>query len=239
MDIPIVPCGWPALTQEQVLTVLTRAAELIPEELPALWPADRLAADERNARQGGEPAGALMGRSWVALALSSQEELCREAAVLVQTHRDGSHRLFENERELLLWAEKEGSLSSLCVLLLGTGISWAAQEALQQGGFYVGRLPFDDPAQVRAYAERLVGHEQQERRLPRRAWIIAPSNDAFTRTLHGLLAESIREILRDEEFPEEAILWVEGERPPGGALPGLVLLLTHGAADASSGVPVV
>lgn len=238
MEIEIVPSGWAALSPEQTPTVLTTAAALIPEEPPPGWPTALIAVDERRARLGGRPMGAVLGPSWKVLALRSQQPL-QEAAASVQSHRIGSHRLVDDEQELLEWARTDGRHDTRCLLLVGTGISWAAQEELQSRGFYVGRLPFDEPAQIRQYAERLVTQEQQQKRLPRRAWVVAPDNDDFTRMLHRLLAQPLHETLRDQGFAEESILWTEGSRRPAGALPGLILLLTHGVAEASSGAPVV
>lgn len=238
MEIEIVPSGWAALSPEQTPTVLSTAAALIPDEPPPGWPAGLIAADERRARLGGRPMGSILGPSWKVVALRSQQPL-QEAAASVQGHRIGSHRLFDDEQELLDWARTEGRHDTRCLLLVGTGISWDAQELLQQRGFYVGRLPFDEPSRIQQYTQRLVAQEHQQQRLPRRAWVIAPNNDPFTRMLHRLLAQPIQEILRDQGFPEESIVWADGARRPAGALPGLVLLLTHGVADAGSGAPVV
>jgi hypothetical protein len=171
------------------------------------------------------------------VALRPQELLCQEAAGLIRTQRLSNSRVFEDGQQLLEWAYEEGRHTLRCLLLLGTGISWSVQEKLQRLGFHVGRLPFDEPAEIRRYAERLAARERQGTRLPRRVWVVAPRSDVFTRTLHHFLQLPIQEALRDEGFPAEAIIWADGTRRPDGALPGLILLLTHGAADASSGVP--
>jgi hypothetical protein len=196
---------------------------------------------EQAARLGQDCIGDEMGRRWVAVALRRDAHLLEAARPLI-SRRQGRSETFEDAAQLLAWCrmarEKEGVR---CVLLLGTSIPWWVQETLQLEGIcWVGRLPLNEPEQIAAYSRHIAEAERSKRNVLRReAWIIAPRNDGFTQILHELLSRTIQTILREEGFTLRLMPADDGALPEVESRPGLILFLTHGDAQASSGSPVI
>ena len=179
----------------------------------------------------GSVQGSMNGPLWVAVTLEEQAGLARAAEPLVQARKSDT-ATFSTEHELReFWAcERTAGLRALCIL--GTKISWLAQEELQRDGALVARLPFDDHDELYDYA-RTLGRPQP---VGRRATIVAPASDGFTSALSRMFVNPVKDALSALRF-EVTIADQRSEPVDAIAAAAILVLLTHGGDDAAAGEP--
>jgi hypothetical protein len=184
-------------------------------------------------RTEGAVQGRIQGPQWAAVALAAQGELLGAIAPLAELRR-GEVRKVADDNELAAFWSRERTEGLRAICLLGTGVSWAAQEQLQQDGALVGRIPLDDANLLRAHANQLVALETRCPPATRIACIVAPAHDAFTQILAETFANPLYDTLKHLGF--EVIVEPHGTVALASAR--LIVLLTHGSDGNPPGEPL-
>lgn len=175
--------------------------------------------------QPGAALGSVFGPRWVAVTTPGSGELIAAVEALVAYRQGSTAEIAEASLPSLL----NRYPPPLAVCILGTKMSFEAERVISATGISVGRLPFDDPDCLSRVSERQVELDRIGRRsAKRRAWIVAPCRDGFTRAL-AQHRESIEDTLVRAGF--------DIVRSPEEGPCSLALLLTHGDANPSSGKP--
>jgi hypothetical protein len=208
------------------------AARLVPATL-SIAPPDSAEPrlPEGQVTLGGPPGGAVHGDefadAWSLVAGRGEAPLHQGARELLAWRRSRAAVLAGDAGLLDWWQSRAPRPAAVCVV--GTAIPWADVEALQGRGVWVGRLPFGTDSELRTWVEGAVERSCEPTPMPRRALVVAPRDDEFTRQVAGGALARLDALLRARRF--ERVDSTTTERV------GLVVFMTHGSEAPDAGWP--
>lgn len=117
------------------------------------------------------------------------------------------------------------------ITVIGSAIPWSQLTELQLAGVCAARVPLGTAQEAAIWADRTADRWRREPSLRRRAWVVAPADDLFTRRLAEHALPDLRRMLEDLGFAVPLV-------PPADNEPvGMIVLMTHG--NEVSGAPVI
>lgn len=200
----------------------------------------------------------LPARTLAALDLSHLEDLARGGGYVRGVERASRYALVVHEADLAIakplcanFEDRKGEVAVLgptdtlggwyrgreepprAVFVVGTAIPWSETVQLQQlAPVFVSRLPLCSASDAGWWEQRADHRWLVQAEARKRAWIVSPAHDLFTRRLAEFVVGPLRRALGALRFAPDPL------RPPGDDEEvGLVVLLTHG--DDLTGAPVV